>query len=281
MNPLAYYELKAAQAVFGKSGGALDAAETQKVAAVAQRYARIEAAVLASDEARGVCVADGEADAALGEIRARYPNDEAFAADLAATGLDATTLARAVHRDLRVDTVLARVGAQAGHVGAVETEIFYYAHLDRFRSPERRTARHILITVNEDLADNRREVAERRIGEIARRIKAKPERFEEQAYKHSECPTALNGGLLGDVPRGQLYPALDAALYAMREGEMSAVLESELGFHLLRCDRVQAARTVPYAEVASSLRERLTAERAQRHARQWLAGLLARTAATA
>jgi nitrogen fixation protein NifM len=282
MKPLAYYELKAAQALFEKSCGALDAAETRKVAAVARRYADMEAAVLASDEARGVCVPDGAAEAALTEIRGRYPDPDAFAADLAASGLDEGTLAVAVQRDLRVDTVLARVGAQAGETGSVEAEIFYYAHLNRFRSPERRTARHILITVNEDLADNRREVAQRRIGEIARRLAAKPDRFEEQAYKHSECPTALNGGLLGEVPRGQLYPALDAALYAMRAGEVSGVLESELGFHVLRCDQVHPARTVGYTEVATTLRDKLTAQRAQRHARQWLAALLAaRTAAAA
>ncbi len=281
MNPLAYYQLKAAQALFGKPCAALATAEARKVAAVAQRYAHIEAAVLASPQARGVCLADDAVAGALGEIRARYAEPDAYAADLAAAGLDAATLERAVQRDLLVETVLARVGAEACKVGTVEAEIFYYAHLDRFRSPERRVARHILVTVNEDFDDNRREVALRRIEEIARRLAAKPGRFEEQAIKHSECPTALNGGLLGEVTRGQLYPELDAALFALKEGGISDVLESELGFHVLRCDRIQSARTLSYSEVAPSLRRRLTEERAQRHAREWLEGLLSKVGVSA
>lgn len=281
MNPLAYYELKATQALFGKPSSALSPDEARKASAVARRYAQIEAAVLASDEARGVCLSPGGAEASLAEIRARYEDAEAFAADLALAGLDEAALAQAVRRDLLVDTVMARVGAQAGTLGAVEAEIFYYAHLERFRTPELRGARHILITVNESIADNRREAARRRIDEIAGRLAAKPARFEEQALKHSECPTALSGGLLGDVPRGKLYPELDAELFSLAPGQVGKVVETQLGFHLVRCERVTPEHIVPYAEVAKSLRERLSAERAQRHARQWLQSLLARDTAIA
>lgn len=280
MNTLSYYELKAAQALFEKSGAALTAVEARKVATVARRYADIEAAVLASSEARGVCLPADAGKGALAQIRSRYPDEDAFSADLAAAGLDEAALARAVRRDLLVDSVLARVGAQAGQVGAVEAEIFYYAHLPRFRSPEQRTARHILVTVNEAFSDNRREAARLRIEAVARRLALRPERFAEQAMKHSECPTALSGGLLGDVPRGTLYPALDAALYALEEGAISDVVESELGFHLLRCERILPERMRAYSEVAGALRARLTEERARCHAREWLEALLGRTKAS-
>ena len=276
MTALAYYELKAAQALFAKSNTALDEQERRKVRAVAQRYRDIEAVVLGSDEARGVCLAEGAVDHALGELRARYDEADGWHAALQAHGLDADHITGALRRDLLVDAVLARVGARAGPVGAVETEIFYYAHLDRFRTPARRLARHILITVNEDIDDNRRDAARRRIDAIARRLALKPERFEEQAMKHSECPTALNGGLLGQVRRGELYPELDAALFRLVAGELSTVVESELGFHLLRCDAVEPERVLAYTEVAESLRARLSEERAERESRRWLAALLSK-----
>lgn len=274
MNRQAYYRLKASHALFGQAGHALGDAEQARVLAVARHYADIEHAVLGSADAGQVCLTPGAVDDALAEIRLRYDSDQAFATELRHVGLDETALRAALRRDLIIDAVLARVAATAGEVGDTEAEIFYYTHLHRFLQPEARVARHILVTVNEDFPDNTTIRAEQRIYDIARCLALKPARFEEQAMKHSECPTALQGGLLGKVTRGQLYPELEAALFQLPAGALSCVLRSELGFHLLRCDAIEAARPLPYAEVATGLRERLTAERARRATRGWLARLM-------
>ena len=275
MNTRAYYELQAAQALFEKPCSALDEAQTRKMRAVAQRYLSIETAVLGSSEASGVCLPPGAVDEAFGEIAARYDSTTAFEDALDEAGLNPTSLRDALARKLRVDAVMARVGARVPAVDATAAEIFYYTHLERFRTPERRTARHILVTINEDFPDNHRDAASARINAIAARIAQRPERFAEQAMKHSECPTAMNGGLLGEVARGQLYPELEAALFALPEGGRCAVVESELGLHLLWCEQIHPERTVPWAEVRESLCKRLTEERARRETRQWLEDLLA------
>lgn len=281
MTTLAYYELKAAQALFEMRPSALDEAQSRRARAVARRYAAIESAVLGSTEAAGVCLTPAAVDAALAEIRARFPDEDAYAEEMAAAGLAPHALAAALERELKVEAVLARVGAGAAAVGAVEAEIFYYSHLDRFRVEETRFARHILITVNDDFEDNRRERARERIAAIAARLATSPDRFAEQAMKHSECPTALGGGQLGQLRRGQLYPELDAALFALDAGAVSAPVESPLGFHLVRCDALRPARTLAFSEVASSLRARLGEERARKASQRWLEGLLARGCATA
>lgn len=281
MSTRPYYELKAALALFSKDCGTLTVAERSRAQEVASQYAEIEAVVLSSAEARGVCLAPGVVDAAIGEIRDRHPDADSYRASLARAGLTEAQLADALRRDLLVEAVMDRVGARSGEVGDTEAEIFYYTHLDRFHTPEKRSARHILITVNDDYAENSVERAEQRIREIARRLGHKPARFEEQAIKHSECPTALNGGLLGEVLRGQLYPALDEALFQLPATTLSGVLRSELGFHLLRCDAIHPARTLSYPEVADALRRRLTEDRARRDAKRWLARLLRPAGATA
>lgn len=277
MTPDAYYELKAALALFGRDCSALTDDERVRAKNVARQYASIETVVLSSDEASGVCLSPGAVKKALGELRDRHQDAESFAATLAHAGLTESLLADALRRDLLVDAVMAKVGAAAGQVGATEAEIFYYTHLDRFHTPERRTARHILITVNENFPENTSERAAQRLSEIAGRLKAKPGRFEEQAIKHSECPTALNGGQLGEIRRGQLYPELDEALFHLAAGQLSDVLRSEMGFHIVRCDAIHPEGTVPYPEVAETLRQRLTEERASKDAKRWLAGLLKKT----
>src|SRR5690606_29960784 len=89
--------------------------------------------------------------------------------------------------------------------------------------------------------------------------------FADLAMRHSECPSALEGGLLGKVRRGQLYAALDEALFRLMPGEMSGIVESPLGFHLLHCDEVIPARVIGFDEAAPIIRRRLQ-DKARREA---------------
>lgn len=274
MTALAYHELQAAFRLFGKSSAALDERQRRKARAVAKRYARIESLVLSSDEARGVVLEPGAVDKALDALQARYADQTAFHRALDEARLDSARLRMAVQRSLLVEAIIERVGGRVEPVTLTDAEIFYYAHLHRFQCPETRTARQILITINEDLPENRREIATQRMAQIARNLAEHPDRFAELALKHSECPSALNGGLLGEVARGQLFPALDAALFALKSGQLSTVVESELGLHILRCERIQPARTLRWAEVAEALRKRLTEERARKLTQRWLQTLM-------
>jgi nitrogen fixation protein NifM len=152
----------------------------------------------------------------------------------------------------------------------VDIELYYHYHPDQFRRPETRQVRHILITVNETIADNTRIAAQQRISSIAARLAKEPQRFEEQALKHSECPTALQGGALGDLPRGKLFPALDDALVEMKAGEVSGVLETELGFHVLRCDAITGADVLNLEQASPHIRKLLELKRKRVCQQAWL-----------
>ena len=106
------------------------------------------------------------------------------------------------------------------------------------------------------------------------RTKRKPKRFAEQAMKHSECPTAMQGGLLGKVPKGQLYPELDAVLFTMKAGEISEIVESPIGFHILYCEAVDQAGPVSFAEAKLKIKTKLEERRRRRCQRMWLNKLL-------
>jgi len=274
MTPASYYQLKAAQALFSKDVAQLSPSEHERIVKVAQRYVEIEGVVLGSGEASGVCVSDEALTQALDEIRGRYETPEAFAECLAGIGLDESSFSHALQRDLMVEAVMNRVGSRAGQVDRTEAEIFYLSHRERFSAPERRKARHILVTINDEYAENTREAAGRRARQISERVQKKPERFGEQALKHSECPTALNEGVLGNCVAGQLLPELDAALFQMKAGEISPPIETELGFHVLFCEEIQPAGLMAFDEVCDSLCSHLTEERARKASQAWLKALL-------
>jgi nitrogen fixation protein NifM len=268
-----YLSLKLAAQLFSKPLDALAPDERHKLSRVAARQQQIETLILTTTEAAHVAVPAATVDSSLAEIRARYGSDEDYQADLQRIGLDNDSLRCAVERDLVVDAVLDKVAARAAIVSETEVEIFWFMHKDRFRHAETRTLRHILITINDTLAGNERPLALEKIETIRQRLQKEPARFAEQALKHSECPSATNGGLLGNVPRGQLYPQLEIAAFALNEDELSAVVESELGFHLIWCEAIQPERQSPLEEVCKKIRDHLEQQRRSMCQKSWINGL--------
>jgi peptidyl-prolyl cis-trans isomerase C len=271
---VAYLALKAAQKLYGKSPSALQPEEFERAQSMAQQQHKLEARVLAAPEARDAVVPPSTLKAAMQEIRGRYASEEEFADDLARNGLDEASLAVALEREMKVEAILEKIGAQAAKISDMDVELYYQYHPEQFRRPETRLARHILITINETIAENTRAEAGRRIATIQARLAREPQRFEEQAQKHSECPTALDGGKLGDLPRGKLFPELDKALFEMKAGEVSGVLESELGFHVLRCDAITEAGVLGYDQAKPHIRKLMEQKRKRVCQQAWMKQLL-------
>jgi nitrogen fixation protein NifM len=271
-----YLSLKLARELYGKAPGGLTAEERRRVDSVALRQQQIEARVLSTAEAAAVVLPASAVSQSLAQVRGRYGSDDEFLADLADSGLTEGDLRQSLQRDLVVEAVLEGVASRSPAVSDADVEIFYLMHQERFRQPEVRTLRHILVTINEAVAGSGRDVARHKIEAIRERLLKSPERFEEQALKHSECPTALNGGLLGDVPRGKLFAELEEAAFTLAVGELSVVLVSQLGYHLIRCDRVVDAVLMPLASVSDKLRRHLEDGRRAKAQKAWIAGLFQR-----
>lgn len=270
----AYLKLKLAQQLFKKSPEHLAPDETRKLDAAATRQRALEAAILSTPEAAQVMLPRSSVESSLKEIQQRYASEDDFHVDLDRIGLTAATLKEAVERDLTVEAVLDKVASRAAKVSDTEVEIFYFMHKERFTRPPGRTLRHILITINPDYAENGREEALRRIENIRARLIKDPSRFEEQALKHSECPTAMNGGLLGRVGAGQLYPELEPDAFSLAAGELSTVLESPVGFHLIHCDEIHASESMPLHEARERIHRHLMDQRQRICQKAWINALL-------
>lgn len=272
-DPGSYLVLKLSQALFQKAPGLLAPKERQRVEQVASRQLEIEQRILATPEAAQIHVPEASLNAAVAEIRGRYATRAEYLADLDNAGLDESTLRVAIARDLRFEAVLERVASREAKVSDLDAEIFYFIHREKFRRLENRTLRHILVTINDDLPGSDRVSAWRHIEALQTQLKNAPDRFAELALKHSECPTAMQGGLLGTLRRGQLYPELEPVAFALRLGELSEIVESPMGFHLLYCVAIEDESFVPFSVVREKIRAHLSARRQKAAQRQWIASL--------
>jgi len=269
-----YNRLRTALMLFGKPLAALEPEEMQRVRIQAEKEYRIEQSILEAPEAAGVMVGEDELARALAEIRAKYPDEEAFHASLEASELDETLLRQALARQCKVNTILDKVdAAEPVEIDEVEIGIYYHAHFHKFQQPERRDAYHILISINEDFPENSRPRALERISDIASKLARNLKQFGALAHRHSECPTAMRDGRIGLVRRGQLFPALDAALFQLRPGQLSEVVESEMGFHVLFCKSVESAHTLSLKKATPHIRKILAERIRESRRRSWIAGL--------
>jgi peptidylprolyl isomerase/peptidyl-prolyl cis-trans isomerase C len=266
-----YLRLKLSLALFRKPPRLLGEAETAHLRKVAKRQARIEAAILASPEALDAAVPAAALEARLEEIRRRYPAHGEFLDDMRRNGLTEQTLAAAMTRELRIETVLARIAAQAPAVSEEDAERYYHRYPGAFTRPEARRLRHILMTFDDATQKQavmaRLEALRARIGTV--------KDFAAAALEYSQCPTALEQGVIGIVRRGQLFPELDASAFALAEGGMSSPLESPVGLHLLFCDAIWPETTMGFAEAKARVIARLGEKRGKRYQEAWIRKRLA------
>ncbi|HRH82222.1 MAG TPA: hypothetical protein PLW81_14375 [Thiobacillaceae bacterium] len=132
---------------------------------------------MASPEARDLMVPEATVEAALTEVSGRHPDFDAFQDDLSGNGLSIPLYRLSLERELKVEAVLEKVDSRAARVSDIDVELYYHYHPEPFQRPEARVARHILITVNPELADNSREAATTRIQAVLARLVKDPKRF--------------------------------------------------------------------------------------------------------
>lgn len=273
-----YLRLKLSQELYRKPPSMLEPVERQRVDSVAARQRSIEQRILSSAEAAQVVLPASSLSQALAEVRRRYGSDEEFLVDIESSGLDHEGLMAAIERDLKFDAILDGVASRIADVSETDIEIFYLMHRDKFCRPENRTLRHVLVTINESLKGNDRASARRKIDNVRARLLKSPERFAELAMRYSECTTAMNGGLLGVVEKGQLFPELEKAAFALNVDELSRVVESPVGFHVIHCVAVESASEQPLAAVREKIRTHLIESRRRAAQKEWIATLFKQAA---
>ncbi len=266
-----YLRLQSAIASFELNWLQLDDVQRQACEQMTERALTLQQAVNGAPQAVRVKVEPGEVNAALAQLRSRYEDEQQFADALSQNELDEDSLKQALQSELRCEAVLASLANEVPQLTEFEALNYYQRHLDKFQQPERRRGAHLLITINPKFPENSESEAYKRI--TALHTEARLENFGDLALRHSECPTAMQGGELGMVEQGQLFPELDSELFSMSAGTISAPVKSEIGFHLLYCMAISPAHTVSFEQAKQSIIEQHHQRALKTYQKQWLKAL--------
>lgn len=270
-NHLSYLIMKTALVSFQKKPSELSAAELSKVQRQVQSQFRIESCILSSEEAKNVTLPESVLAASVEELIARYDSKEAFYQDLEDNNVDYDAFRESIRRELYVEVVMDKVASRAAMVTELDAKIYYHLHPEKFVKNEKRKISHILVTVNEEYKENTLQMARERIDAIYQTLLQKPKKFVDLALKHSECPTAMHKGLIGEVYRGTLYPELDEVAFSLKKGEISQVVQSEMGFHILRCEAITPKQTMGASEAMPKVIAFLEEKQRNNCKKYWLA----------
>jgi peptidyl-prolyl cis-trans isomerase C len=134
---------------------------------------------------------------------------------------------------------------------------FYEQNLKRFRSPDLFEAAHILFPADPEDAEAGARVKEQ-ASAVLREALAAPERFADLARELSACPSAAQGGNLGQITRGQTVPEFETFLFNLEPGQICPVpVKTRFGYHVLRLDRRIEGRQLPFEAVSDKIAEYL------------------------
>ena len=168
---------------------------------------------------------------------------------------------------VRAEYLVLDMAAVAAGVAVSDEAVaeYYAANASQFGQPEQRSASHILIAADRDADAAARAAAKAKADELYQTLQKAPERFGELARTHSQDPgSAAQDGSLGSFGRGMMVKPFEDAVFAMKPNEISAPVESDFGYHVIRLDGIEPAKTAPLAEARGAIVEQLRRQQAQK-----------------
>ncbi len=213
----------------------------------------------------------------ISEIRTRFPDRNAFNLALLKQNVTLKDLEGKVGEALLIRKVIDNVTATTPTVSDAEIKKYYKEHPDRFKQPEEVRASHILVKVERNAPKAERKKARKEIEALHKEI-LKVADFAQLARENSDCPSGkLADGDLGWFRRGKMAPAFEKAAFALKVGEVSDIVETRFGYHIIKVTDKHEARTVPLSEVKDKIKKELTEQARMKQFMEWLKNRKART----
>lgn len=199
----------------------------------------------ASDYAKQVNPTDADIEAFYKANAQRFQQQEQAAVEYVVLDLDSVRSGIRVNED--------------------DLRTYYKENLTRLAAKEERRASHILINAAKDASAADRDQAKARAQELLAQVRKSPASFAEVAKKSSQdSGSAPAGGDLNFFGRGAMVKPFEDAVFAMKKGEISDVVESDFGYHIILLTDIKTPRQPSFEELRPSLEAELKQQQAQR-----------------
>ncbi len=212
---------------------------------------------------QGIAPTGQDIDDQIEEIIAQFPSRAEFESQLGMAGMTLDVLREDIRQNLKIQKLVEEQFPPDLEATDEEIEAFYFENPEQFEQPEQIEASHILIQLTLGETEEARAAKLAQLQALRERIEA-GEDFAELAREASEdIGSAERGGDLGFFGRGQMIPEFEEEAFALEPGELSDVVETQFGYHLIRVSDKRDAGSAPLEEVSEQIGMFLTNQRQQ------------------
>jgi peptidyl-prolyl cis-trans isomerase C len=189
----------------------------------------------------------------LKELKSRAPDAKSFSEELKKNSLTEKELKKYIVKRISVQNYVSTQVVPTIKVTETDAQKFYDENKSKFLAPEQVKASHILIRAPADAKPEDRSKAAAKARDLRAKA-AKGEEFAKLARENSEDPgSASQGGDLGFFAKHQMVPSFGQAAFALKPGQVSEVVETPFGYHVIKVAEHKASTQQPFAEVKAQL----------------------------
>lgn len=212
---------------------------------------------------------DKEVNTQIDALKKKFGSEEEFQNTLAKMNLTEDKLKAQIASDLVLRALIDQEVASKITVGPNDAKEFYDKNPEYFKTPEMVRASHILVTVAKDATPEDKTKALAKIKDVQKKIQGGAD-FAEEAKAVSDCPSKEKGGDLDFFQKGQMVPAFETAAFALKPGQMSDVVETEYGYHLIKVTDKKEAGVVAFDEIKPRIEQQIKNEKVGQQLAQYV-----------
>jgi len=194
-------------------------------------------------------------------MKATFKTPEEFEHYLASLHLTAEEYIDSYRRQIQMDAYMASLGMAHAEPSEEEIAGFYEKAKENFKREETVRARHILLTVDQNSSMEEQEKVRRKAEHLLAQLKQNSDQFPELAAGNSDCARSKGkGGDLGFIKRGFMPAEFDEAAFSLPEGDLSNIIATRYGFHIIQVTGSQPAGYASLADVHDFIKKYLQGE---------------------
>lgn len=239
--------------------------------AVFDKFVEAELLYQASQR-QGVVVDAAAVDSEMETVKKQFRNEKEFQTALQQWGISENIFKQELTRNMTVQRFLEEEFINKTTVSDQESRDYYDANREKFIKPAQARASHILFKIDQETTEKMKDTQMARLVTLREKLVNGAD-FAELAKEFSDCPSSGQGGDLGYFGRGQMIKPFEDAVFAMQAGDLSNIVETAFGYHLIKVVERQDEILLEYGDVKEHIANLLKGQILQQNIRNYVASL--------
>ncbi|RII27050.1 MAG: hypothetical protein CXR31_07240 [Geobacter sp.] len=222
--------------------------------------------------ARGVKLDSEAVDESYKRVIENYSSRKEFNKAIEKAGFTEKLLKRFIARDLLSEKIRKQEVDDKVRITEATIAEYYETNKNRYMKPEEYRASTILVKVDPSSNTEERAKLKERAESLMKKVKEGAD-FGQLAYDNSDDMSRIKGGDTGYFHLGRMVQEFEEAVKKLKVGEVSGIVESMYGYHIIKLTDKKAPRQLPYEEVKDKIRTQLVEKEKKRLFDEWMGGL--------